>query len=349
MAEQNETRNNPEATELLERLGKVVEGRRELLIITHTHPDPDTIASAAALKFLVKQCYGVNSSIAYSGIIARAENRAMVQKLNISLKEYNRIKLSRYDCIALVDSQPGAGNNVLTADSDCDIIIDHHPRREDTKGKLVVIDPEIGATATILIRWLEAAELTIPAEIATALAYAISSETQNMYREAAREDIKAYLSVYVRASIRTLSEIINANLPHYYFQQLGNALNNAFVFGNIIVAHLTAIWHPEIVAEMADFFLKHDRIGAVLCTGCYKHSLILSIRTGGNRKNAGELIKQLPLNPDHVGGHDRTAGGFLSLEGKSDEEIQEEVLRLQNAFAALVGNDSPAWKRLLDE
>ena len=49
MAEQKETSNNPEASELLKRLGKVVEGRRELLIITHTHPDPDTIASAAAL------------------------------------------------------------------------------------------------------------------------------------------------------------------------------------------------------------------------------------------------------------------------------------------------------------
>ncbi|MDZ7794353.1 MAG: hypothetical protein U5P10_11900 [Spirochaetia bacterium] len=77
----------------------------------------------------------------------------------------------------------------------------------------------------------------------------------DIYREAAREDIKAYiLSVYVRASIRTLSEIINANLPHYYFQQLGNALNNAFVFGNIIVAHLTAIWRPEIVARDGRLF-----------------------------------------------------------------------------------------------
>src|SRR6056297_526701 len=342
MAEQNETCNNPEATELLERLGKVVEGRRELLIITHTHPDPDTIASAAALKFLVKQCYGVNSSIAYSGIIARAENRSMVKKLKIHLKQYNRIKLSRYDCVALVDSQPGAGNNVLSAESECNIIIDHHPRREDTKGDLVVIDPNIGATATILIRWLEAAEVEIPAGIATALAYAISSETQNMYREAAREDIQAYLSVYVRASIRTLSEIINANLPHYYFQQLGNALNNAYIFRNIITAHLTTIWHPEIVSEMADFFLKHEYTGAVLCSGCYKNNLILSIRTGSDRMNAGDMIKQLPLNPDHVGGHDRTAGGFLTIEGLSTEEVDAEVRDLQNAFASLVGTEKPS-------
>ena len=338
---------DPDSSELIDRLGAVVKGKSELLIITHTHPDPDSIASAAALRLLVKQQFGVNASIAYSGIIARAENRAMVRKLKIPLKQYNRIKRSRYDCLALVDSQPGAGNNVLTADSDCDIVIDHHPRRDDTRGELVVIDPEIGATATILIRWLNAAEIDIPTDIATALAYAISSETQNMYREAAREDIRAYLSVYVRASIRTLSEIINANLPHYYFQQLGNALNNAYVYGNIITAHLTAIWHPEIVSEMADFFLKHERIGAVLCTGCYKNQLILSIRTGSDRMNAGEMIKQLPLNPDHVGGHDRTAGGFLTIEGLSVEEVEAEVQELQNAFAGRLGADNPSWKPLL--
>ena len=347
MAEVNGTIIDLDSQELIDRLGAVVKGKRELLIITHTHPDPDSIAAAAALRLLVKQRFGVNASIAYSGIIARAENRAMVNKLKIPLKQYNRIKRDRYDCLALVDSQPGAGNNVLTAESECDIVIDHHPRRDDTKGQLVVIDPDIGATATILIRWLNAAEIDIPTDIATALAYAISSETQNMYREAAREDIRAYLSVYVRASIRILSEIINANLPHYYFQQLGNALNNAFIHGNIITAHLTAIWHPEIVSEMADFFLKHERIGAVLCTGCYKKQLILSIRTGSDRINAGDMIKQLPLDPDHVGGHDRTAGGFLTIEGLSAEEIEAEVRQLQNAFAGLSGVENPSWRPLL--
>ncbi len=347
MDQHNNGRNHYEESHFIEQLGKVVEGCNELLIITHTHPDPDSIAAAAALQLLVREKFNVISSITYSGIIARAENRAMVKKLKLQLKQYNRIKLSRYDCIALVDSQPGAGNNVLNADSDCNIVIDHHPRRDDTRANLVVIDPDIGATATILIRWLNAAEVEVPANIATALAYAISSETQHMYREAAREDIRAYLSVYMRASIRTLSEIINANLPHYYFKQLGNALNNAFIYGNIITAHLTEIWHPEIVAEMADFFLKHDRISAVFCTGYYKKSLILSIRTGSDRINAGDLIKELPLNPDNVGGHDRTAGGFLSVEGKNAEEIQDEIKKLQNAFAGLMGNEDPDWKKLL--
>jgi nanoRNase/pAp phosphatase (c-di-AMP/oligoRNAs hydrolase) len=349
MAEKAEQSENQTRLDLIEKLGKIVKGKKELLILTHTHPDPDAIAAAAALQYLVKQLFGVPSSIAYSGIIARAENRALVKKLEIGLKQFNRIKIERYDCIAMVDSQPGSGNNMLKASSRCDIVIDHHPVRNDTKAKLVVIDPKIGASATILIGWLDAAGIDIPANLATALAYAISSETQNMFREAVREDIRAYLSVYTRASIRKLAEIINANLPHYYFLQLGRAINNARIFGTIIVSHLVEVHHPEIVAEMADFFLKHERIGTVLCTGFYGKTLILSIRTSSEQQVAGELIKKLPLDPDNAGGHDRIAGGFVDMESLDKNEKQELLEKVQTSFASLCGYEKPIWRPLLDQ
>ena len=333
---------------ILKRLKEILADTKELLILLHTHPDPDAIASGAALQLLVKERFNLSSSIAYSGIIARAENRTLVTKLGIHLKQYNRIKRSRYDAIALIDSQPGAGNNVLSANERCAVVIDHHPLRKDTLGDLVLIDPRIGATATILVGLLQAAEIDIPADLATALAYAIDSETQSMHREATAEDIQAYLAVYTRASIRKYGEIVNPNLPHYYFLQLGRALNNALVYRNTITAHLTQIYHPEIIAEMADFFLKHERISSVLCTGIYKESLIISIRTSTERMNAGLLIQKLPLIKDNAGGHDRTAGGVLSLEGMSDKEVNQLVSSLVDSFAGSLGYEDVHWKALLD-
>lgn len=337
-----------DAATILKELEKIVSGKEEVLIMTHTHPDPDAIASAAALQFILRERFQVKSSLAYSGIIARAENRAMIKRLEIHLKQYNRIKPSRYDGLMLVDSQPGAGNNVLTAGSKCDVVIDHHPPRKDTKAKLVVIDQEIGATATLLVQWLEEADLELPVNLATALAYAIDSETQTMQREATHDDIEAYLKVYVRASLRKYGEIINANLPHYYFLQLGRALNNARIYRNLITSHLTTINHPEIVAEMADFFLKHDRIGTVLCSGLYKDTLVISIRTSSEKLNAGELISKLPLDRDNVGGHDTTAGGFVQLP-KKNAEADELVETLVASFAELMGYDEPSWRPLLEK
>jgi nanoRNase/pAp phosphatase (c-di-AMP/oligoRNAs hydrolase) len=343
------SRNSQKNADILTRIGEIVEAKDELLIILHTHPDPDAIASAAALQYLVRECFGAASSIAYSGIIARAENRSMVKRLGIRLKQYNRLKLSRFDCCALIDTQPGAGNNAVNSDSGCDIIIDHHPRRRDTSGALVLVNPDIGATATILVGLLKEAGLEIPADLATALAYGINSETQNMHREAAREDIQAYLYVYVRASIRKYAEIINANLPHYYFLQLGRALDNARIYRNLITTHLTKIYHPEIVAEMADFLLKHERISTVLSSGVYKHSLIISIRTNSDKLNAGELIKKLPLDRDNVGGHDKTAGGFIVLESLGKKSTEEAVARLTEAFGTMMGYEAVQWRPLMEK
>ena len=333
----------------LARLEEILKGRTELLIIVHTHPDPDAIASAAALQYLVKETFGLNSSIAYSGIIARAENRTMVKRLGIHLKQYNRLKQSRYDCRALIDSQPGAGNNVLDSDSQCQVVIDHHPRRRDTKADLVLVNPGIGATATLLVGLLDSAGLEIPADLATALAYAIDSETQNMHREAAAEDIEAYLKVYIKASIRKYGEIINASLPHYYFLQLGRALKNALIYRNLITTHLTRINHPEIVAEMADFLLKHERIGTVLCSGVYKDSLIISLRTKSDTINAGRLIKKLPLDRDNVGGHDKTAGGFIALDKDQESSPEELVERLTASFCRMMGSKEAAWRPFMEE
>lgn len=338
-----------DAAQILEQLASVLADKSEVLILSHRHPDPDAIASSWGLKLLIEQHFSVRASISYSGAIARAENRAMVKRLGIPLKQYNRIKLSRYDSFIMVDTQPGAGNNALNNETSFDLIIDHHPLRKDTQAALCIVDPDIGASATIVIALLKSAGVELSADLATALAYAISSETQNMHREAAKEDISAYLSVYVRASIRKLAQILNANLPHYYFLQLGHAVNNAKMFGTIICSHLETIRHPEIVAEMADFLLKHERIGAVLVSGCFKEQLILSLRTGGEQRNAGELIKQLPIGKDNAGGHDRSAGGFIDLTGKSSVEVQDEVRRIQTAFASLFGYENPQWRPLLDD
>ena len=99
---------------------------------------------------------------------------------------------------------------------------------------------------------------------------------------------------------------------------------------------------------MADFFLKHERISSVLCTGIFKESLILSIRTSSERMNAGSLIKKLPLVKDNAGGHDRSAGGVLSLEGMSAGEINRVVSSLVDSFARHLGHEDARWKPLLD-
>jgi len=65
--------------ERLEQLAAAVGQAREILILPHTDPDPDAIASALALRYLLAARLGLEGQIVYKGIVGRAENKALVQ------------------------------------------------------------------------------------------------------------------------------------------------------------------------------------------------------------------------------------------------------------------------------
>src|SRR5262249_10480482 len=105
------------------------------LILTHDNPDPDSIAAAVGVRRLL-EADEFAVPLALGGIIGRAENRAMVRELRIPLTPIERLDLSRFQVVALVDTQPLTGNNSLPDDRKPDIVIDHHPPREASNGVL---------------------------------------------------------------------------------------------------------------------------------------------------------------------------------------------------------------------
>ncbi|MBN2352160.1 MAG: DHH family phosphoesterase [Spirochaetales bacterium] len=319
-----------------------------LLIVVHNNPDPDAIASASALKFFLERRYGLEASVAYGGAVGRAENRTMVKRLGIKMKRLARLKLKNYDRLAFVDTQPGAGNHALPPGRKCHLVIDHHPRRRTTRADLVIVQPEIGATATILAVLLKTCGVEIPSALATALSYAISSETQNMKREASRLDIEAYLWVYPQSRIRILGEIIHPRLRHSHYETLLKALKAAEGFRTLICVHLGDVPQPEIVSEMADYFLRHERIGWVLATGRFRGNLVLSLRASSGKKSAGTVIRRIVKDSVNAGGHDLVAGGFIPAGKMRREEIDALERRLTADFASVMGYTQAEWKRLLE-
>lgn len=63
---------NARARAKLDELVALVEGKKTLLTQTHDFPDPDTIASALGLGWLLHELTGVEPAIGYSGAIGRA-------------------------------------------------------------------------------------------------------------------------------------------------------------------------------------------------------------------------------------------------------------------------------------
>ncbi|MBM4025322.1 MAG: hypothetical protein FJ280_07935, partial [Planctomycetes bacterium] len=264
----------------LQRLTELLTGKVYLLVVVQDSPDPDSLAAAVALRRLAKGLANLQCSIACGGTVGRGENRALVNYLNLNLRPIREIDYSKFDLIAMVDTQPGTGNNSLPETILPQIVIDHHPIRRQTRMvPFTDVRSGYGATSTILIEYLIEAGITPDTPLATALLYGIRSDTQDLGREAARADVEGIEFLYPFANKRMLSIIQRGKVPRVYYQMLADALRNARVQGRAIITELGDIDNPDMIAEVADLLLREDETTWTMCTGYWRDKLLISIRT----------------------------------------------------------------------
>ncbi len=299
-----------------------LKGQRTLLIYMHDNPDPDALAAAVGLGRLVEHELGIRPTLALGGIVGRAENRAMVDGLGIPLMPIETLLTRNYDSLAIVDSQPGTGNNSLPPDRGVDIIIDHHPARaESSAAPWCDIRSELGATSTIVLQYLLERKIPIDAALATGLFYALRTETRDLGRESTGAERDAYLYLVPLVDHNLLSRISHPKVPREHFAALDRALCAAQVWGDLVAVNLGQLSYPDLVAEVADLLLSFDGARFVLCCGRYGSKAFLSLRTDANEGRAGTLMRQIIGTEGAAGGHGTMAGGRLHQPFKEDAAL----------------------------
>jgi nanoRNase/pAp phosphatase (c-di-AMP/oligoRNAs hydrolase) len=316
-----------------------VEGPDPLIILPHDNPDPDALASAAALQYLLQELAERESVIALGGIVGRAENRAMIKYVNINLVPVKEITFDEHSKVVLVDTQPGQKNNSLPQDFRPTGVIDHHPAYADYQGvPFVDLRNEYGATSTILTEYLRDSHVTVESKIATALFYGIAAETQDLGREATPADFAASQFLYPYANKRRLGKIENARVPREYFRTFRDAIEEAVVYDNVVISDLGDVLYPDMVAEVADFLLRLDEVEWALAMGSYKKNLFVSLRTTDRDANAGDILQKV-LGSRSAGGHDMIAGGKIKIDGNGLER-EKIAVRVKDRFLRRIGIDA---------
>jgi len=304
------------------------------LVLTHDNPDPDALASALILTRVLRGAFKQKVTMAYGGIIGRAENREMVRSLRLELSHVRNLNFKSYQRFALVDTQPRTGNNQLPARITPDIVIDHHPVRQNTQaGPFFDVRPPYGATATILAEYLLASGAKPTQAVATALIYAIRSETRDFAREYTGPDKAVYDHFFPQANHRLLARIQSPRLPLTYFSNLHEALEKLLEADTLIVSHLGNVEQPDIVPEIADLLLRMEGKTWSLCTGIFSDRLYLSIRTTNTRADAGAVMHRLVGRRGKGGGHGMMAGGWVDLSKAGDEERRKLQRQLGERLA----------------
>jgi len=326
----------------------VIGQKRAILIMCHNNPDPDTIASAAALKFIFAQTLRRKAVIGYQGTIGRAENRQLVKRLKIDMVRTDKLNFSNFSVIALVDSQPHTGNNAIPRKILPDIVIDHHPLRRDTaRCSFYDVRPHYGSSSTILTEYLRELDLTIDRKLATALYYGLKTDTNGLSRSFTKADLDAFNYLSPRIAPRTLAGIENPSVPKSYYLKFADAIARSVQYGDIMISYMGTLNNPDVTAEMADFLLRMENIRWTLCMGEYKDFLLLSVRTSRRGMMAGKIAIRLVKGIGTGGGHEKAAGGKISLKGLKPEERAQVPKKTVDRFLKILGAQDREGKPLL--
>lgn len=339
---------NTKAESKLQQLKAVLKGHKTMLIVMQDHPDPDSIAGAVALRKLANTLEGVQCSIAHGGTVGRAENRALVKYLALNLRSIDSLDMSQFEIFAMVDTQPGTGNNSLPDAIEPDIVIDHHSCRQETRHcRFTDIRSKYGAAATILYEYLTEAEIAIDVPLATAILYAIRSDTQDLGRDAMKADITALTSLYATANKRMLSQIQHGKVSRDYFQMMSDAMNNAEVYGSAIVTNLGTIENPDMIAEVADMLLRDDQANCVMVYGYFRQKMLISLRTYEENVHADKVIHQIVARKGTGGGHPTYAGGQIPVDDTSQAKLKRLEKTVLNRFLKAVVKSSQPGQPLI--
>ena len=337
----------------LEELGLLLSGRPHMrpLLLSHNNPDPDTISSSFALSFLLSRKFGIRTTLGYGGVVARAENKAMIQRLNIKMMGLKKISYAKYDSTLLIDAQPGSGNNLLISKDACPlVVIDHHPLRKlSLKAPFHDVRPEYGATATIITEYILAAGLKIPKPVANALLYGLKTDTNSLIRGACRADYHAYNYLTPLTNPKVIGCIEKPDLPVTYFEEYHRGLANILIYKDVAISDLGRIMTESIIPELSDVMLRVEEVKWSLCMGEINDQIVISLRSKSKTLKAGNVLIKLLGKWGSAGGHREMAGGLAPLTGLNELERKQVCQRLVSDFLRIIKRPATNPRRLVKQ
>jgi nanoRNase/pAp phosphatase (c-di-AMP/oligoRNAs hydrolase) len=295
--------------ERVQDLREVLDPADNVALLLQPDPDPDGIASALALRQLLRRNRATAPIVTFGGV-ARPENVAMLELLEIELDVIRPEDLARFDAVAMLDVQPNVFGGQVDAP---DAIIDHHPERKGYPARFRDIRASYGATSTILTEYCLAAGVPIPQRLATALLYGIKSDTLFLDREASRADVAAFSYLYPLVNTNLLRRIEKPELPRSAFDAFARALRAIDLSRGLAYVHLGTVEREDVIPQMAELCLQLEGAEWSAVSGVVDDRLVLSVRNAGYQRAAGTVVTALLGDIGSAGGHQSMAQAVVPL------------------------------------
>jgi nanoRNase/pAp phosphatase (c-di-AMP/oligoRNAs hydrolase) len=280
-----------------------------VLILLHHEPDPDAIASGLALRNVLRRTKATAIIGAIQGV-TRPENVRMLKLLDLQVESITPASLHEFDRIAMVDVQPHYFGELIDR---IDLVIDHHPEQPGYTAVFKDIRPEYGSTSTIMTEHLRAVDVNISERTATAMLYAIKSDTLFFNRQANRVDLEAFSYLYPLADAQLIRKMEGAELTRERLVYVMKAYQNGTLFDQVFCAYLGASPREDFIPYVADFFLQLEDVRWTIIAGIVNETMVISVRNLGYSKNAGEFVRRYFAEIGSAGGHRAMAKALVPV------------------------------------
>jgi len=288
-----------------------------VLIMLHNDPDPDAMASGLALRNVLHRTKATAILGAMQGV-TRPENLRMVNLLDIHVEPVTSETLADFDRIAMVDVQPHYFGGLIDR---VDLVIDHHPEQTGYTAIFKDIRADYGSTSTILTEHLRAVDVNISERTATAMLYAIKSDTLFFNRQTNRVDLEAFSYLYPLSDAAMIRKMEGAEITDERLDAVMAAHQKGRLNDQVFCAFLGTIAREDFIPYVADFFLQLEGVKWTLVAGLVDSTLSLSIRNLGYTKNAGEFARRFFADIGSAGGHRAMAKAVVPI-AKFREKFQ---------------------------
>jgi len=300
-----------------------------VLIMLHNEPDPDAMASGLALRNILRRTKTTAIIGAIQGV-TRPENVRMINLLDIHVETITPATVTEYDRVAMVDVQPHYFGGLVDR---VDLVIDHHPEQPGYTTVFKDIRPDYGSTSTILTEHLRAVDANISERTATAMLYAIKSDTLFFNRQTNRVDLEAFSYLYPLADAAMIRKMEGAEITIERLDYVLKAHRGGALADQVFCAFIGVTPREDFITYVADFFLQLENVKWTVVAGIVNDSFIVSVRNLGYTKNAGEFVRRFFAGIGSAGGHRAMAKAVVPMrafrEKFGDLPADEIGVRLQ--------------------
>ncbi len=331
----------PDYQDVLSQIDTILDPNDNWVILINA--DPDAMACALSLKRIIKKKVN-NVSISHINEIKRPDNLTMIRLLGIKMFKWEKEHISEFQKFAIVDSQPH--HNVQFEGISFDLVIDHHPLPEnitiqsisnstDKKSKSSTVSyifPELGACASFFTELLISAKVSIGKKLATALQYAIRTDTHSFGTRASSLDFRAYQKLNAYADHSTLMRILRSEYLPEWLPYFAQGIESLTTCADGYLSFIGIVQNPDLLVVVADFFQKVHSFKWVAVSGTYNDTLIVIFR-GCAECDLGALASKAFSDYGSAGGHPHMARAEIPLKNTSQplaQFIQIQILSAKN-------------------